>query len=332
MHFKNLLNIANAVLFANIFNKKTPINIMWRITNKCNYRCSYCEIWRERHKDLNTNQILSLIDQMTECGTQRIGFVGGEAFLRRDFEQIVDYVKEKGIYVTLVSNGSLVSSNIRIVKKLDCLVLSFDGRKGNHEKGRCRGSFDNVIKAFKICKKNKIKLITITVLNKYNLNDIDYVLDMARKYRFKSNFHLLQGKADCYPSNNQYKNAINYLIKRKKNGAPILSSLKTLKFLKDWSDYKKFITRRNPNKFKCWGGELIFNIDTDGKIAACDILTHMLKNNPSCIDLGFEKAFKLVRKNGCKACTCAQYIDYNYMFSLSPSVIFDWIKFIFNRR
>ena len=328
MKLLNTINTAKSVLLAHLLNKKTPINIMWRITNKCNSRCSYCGIWKKKQKELTTKQIFSLINEMKKCGTQRIGFVGGEAFLRDDFEQIVDYVKSKGIYTTLVSNGCFVPKNMKIVKKLDYLVLSFDGKKENHEKGRIKGSFDKVIKAFNACKKNNVKVLTNTVLNKYNLTDIDYILDSAKKYGFKCTFNLLQGGGDVYPSNEEYRRAINHLIKRKKQGAPIVLSIKAMKFLRKWPDYRKFMAKKEVKGFKCWAGQLIFNIDTDGKIAACDIMTHILKNNPNCVKLGFEKAYKLVSKNECKACTCSHVIEYNYMFSLSPSVIFDWGKIV----
>jgi len=332
LKFNNVLKIGKGIVLAHLFNKKTPINIMWRITNKCNSKCSYCGIWKKKQKELTTGQIFSLIDEMVKCGTQRIGFVGGEALLRNDFEQIVDYVKKKGIYVTLVSNGCLVPSNMDIVRKLDYLVLSFDGKKENHEKGRIKGSFDNIIKSFEICKKNNIKILTNTVLNKYNLDDVDYILDTAKKYGFTCTFNLLQGESDCYPSGEEYRRTMAHLIKRKKEGAPIVLSLKVMNFLKNWQDYKKFVTKTKVQGFKCWAGKLIFNIDTDGKIAACDILTHMKKNNPSCVRLGFKNAYGSVKTDGCKACTCAHVIEYNYMFSLKPKVILGWGKLILRKR
>ena len=332
MYLRKTLNFAKAISLASLYNKKTPINVMWRITNRCNSQCSYCGIWKRKQKELTTEEIISLIDQMAQCGTQRIGFVGGEAFLREDFEQIVDHVKCKGIYVTLVSNGILVPKNMHIVKKLDYLALSFDGRKTNHERGRSKGSFDGVMKAFNACKKNNIKVLTITVLNKYNLGDIDYVLSVAQQYCLMCNFHVLLGGEDCYPTDDQYRKAFDYLIKKKKEGAPILLSSKAMRFLREWPDYKKFVTKREIKGYKCWAGKLIFNVDSDGTIAGCDILTHIVKNNPSCIKLGFEKAYKSVKTYGCEACTCAPFIEYNYMFSLRPSVILDWGKIIFGRR
>ena len=214
---------------------------------------------------------------------------------------------------------------------MDYLIISFDGKKQNHEKGRSKGSFKKVMRAFEECKNNNIKVLTNTVLNKYNLNDIDYILDTVKRYGFMSTFNLLQGVSDYYPSDTQYERVLTHLIKQKKQGAPIVLSLKTMNFLRNWSDYKEFTKQKEIKGFNCWAGELICNIDTDGKIAACDILTHRQINNPDCLELGFEKAFRSITKKGCKACTCSHVIEYNYMLSLNLSVIVDWGKLIFKR-
>jgi MoaA/NifB/PqqE/SkfB family radical SAM enzyme len=331
MNLRNALGFFNSVASARVLNKRVPINIMWRLTNRCNSNCKYCSIKVRRQPELNRAQIFSLISQMANCGTKRIGFVGGEALLRPDFEQIVDKVRETGIYVTLVTNGSLVPEKIALLKKLDCLVISFDGTKANHERGRGKGSFSNVMKAFVLCQKNRIKVLSNTVLNKYNLEDIDFILDTAKRYGFKCTFNLLQS-SDCYPTDDSYRKALDLLIQKKKRGAPIVLSLKTMLFLRRWPDYKEFTTTTEVSGFKCWAGTLIFNIDTDGRIAACDVLSNRLKNNPSCIELGFEQAYQRVQTAQCKACTCAHVIEYNYIFSLHPSVMWDWAKLVFIER
>jgi len=219
MRIRKALDMAGTVVHARLFNRKKPINIMWRLTNKCNSKCSYCHIYSRKQKELTTEKVLKIIDQMKELGTQRIGFVGGEVLLRKDFELILDYVQNKGIYTTLVSNGHIVPENINIIKKLDCLVLSFDGRKRNHENGRMKGSYAHLFRAFKSCKNNNIKVLTNTVLSRYNLEDIDYILEIAGKYGFNCTFNVLQG-GDCYPSNEDYQRTFDHLIARKKKRSP----------------------------------------------------------------------------------------------------------------
>lgn len=327
----NLVKIGKSVLLYHLFRIKTPINVMWRITNRCNSKCSYCHIYNRKQKELKTSQILKIIDDMKKCGVQRIGFVGGEALLRDDFEKIIDHVKNKNIYVTLVTNGTLIKDHIDIIKKLDYVVISFDGKLKNHDKGRKKGSYYKVIETFDICRDNNIKVMTNTVLNKYNINDIDFILDTVKEYGFNATFNLLQGDSDSYPSHCDYVKSLNYLIKKKKEGYPIILSFKTLEFLKKWKDHKKFMSYDKIKRFRCYAGKLIYNIDTDGKIAACDIMSNIKKDNPNVLDLGFKKAYRKVKNYGCKACTCAHVIEYNHMFSFDLKTIYQWGKMIFRK-
>jgi MoaA/NifB/PqqE/SkfB family radical SAM enzyme len=329
MKLENALSVFKSIAFANLLNEKVPANVMWRITNRCNSQCEYCGISTRKQKELSTAQIMSLIDQMAAAGAQRIGFVGGEALLREDFADVLDYVKSKDIYVTLVSNGYLIPQKIDIAKRLDCLVLSFDGRKENHERNREKGAFDKVMKAIKAARKNGINLLSNTVLTKYNLDDIDFVLDTAKKYGFYCTFNLVQFAPDIVPKDKDYREAIRKLIREKKKGAPIVLSYRTLNFLLEWTDFKKFVSEKKVTGFRCLAGKLICNIDTDGRIAPCDILSHVNKTlNPSCVELGFAKAFHTMQEPPCKACTCTHVIEYNYMFSFHLDVIWDWLKVV----
>jgi len=327
MNLMNLGRVGLSVLEARLFNKRRPVNVMWRITNKCNSNCSYCNIYNRNQQELSTVQIMRIIGQLSDAGTRRIGFVGGEALLRKDFGDIVDCAKSKNILVTLVTNGYLVPDCPEVVKKLDYLIISFDGRAENHEKNRPQGSHRKVINAFDYCKKHKIKVLTNTVINKNNLNDLKYIVDTVNQYGMNATFNVLQG-SDEYPSQSEYNAALKELLHLKRSGAPIVLSENALKFLLDWQDYTVFFSNRNFPGFKCWAGELIFNIDTDGTIAACDIMTHLGKDNPNVLEMGIQNAIKKVGKNGCKACTCSHIIEYSFMFSMKFRVISDWMRMV----
>ena len=47
--------------------------------------------------------------------------------VREDIGKIVNYAKEKGIWVGINSNGSFVPAKINEIDKANLLVLSFDG-------------------------------------------------------------------------------------------------------------------------------------------------------------------------------------------------------------
>ena len=330
---KNIYNIGKAALLANLFNKRTPINVMISVTNKCPSRCKYCNIPLRKQKEMKTEDFFSLFDQLAKLGTQRIALWGGEPLVRDDIGEIINYAKKKGFYVTLDSNGYLIPQKIDEIKNLDLLILSLDGNKETHDKNREEGSHEKVIKALEVATK-KLPIWTVTVLTKNNLKSVDYILDLAKRMKFYTTFQVLHhndkidGDADSMlPSNEDYKGVIRKLIKAKKKGEPIVSSISYLKYLLKWQDYSLY--RRLKNKkgdIPCWAGKLFCNVDTDGKVYPC---VGLIENVDSLnfLDVGFKKAFDKIKNIKCSACTASCLIEFNMMFSLYPSVIWNWMKY-----
>lgn len=334
MNFKNLLYMGNSTLMANLVNKKTPLNVMISVTNRCPSRCKYCGIPLRKQKELTTEQMFSLLDQLSDLGTQRIGLWGGEPLVRSDIGKIIDYAKNKGMFVTLDSNGYLIPQKIDQLKNLDVLILSIDGRKEVHDKNREKGSHKKVIKALEIATK-KMPVWTVTVLTKHNLNEIDYILDLAEKMNFYTTFQILHHSPSIagdtkplLPSSEEYKDAIKKLIEAKRNGAPIVSTVKYLKQLLKWQDYEKsYRIEEQRGDIPCWAGKLFCNVDTDGKVYPCACLIGQTKAL-NFLDVGFKKAFDNISSVKCSACTASCLIEFNLMFSLHFDVIYNWMKYI----
>ncbi len=90
--FKTILPIV-----ASRFGKKTPLEVMYRITTRCNLRCKYCGIWRQKPKEMNTEQIKTAIKEFADAGTINWAFTGGEPLLRRDLGELINFANDKGI-------------------------------------------------------------------------------------------------------------------------------------------------------------------------------------------------------------------------------------------
>ncbi|MBQ7560293.1 MAG: radical SAM protein [Synergistaceae bacterium] len=92
----------------------------WAITGKCNYKCRHCYM---SAPEINAYQaphenIMKIIDQLSECGVMSVSLTGGEPLLRDDFLEIADSLTEHGIIIAhIYSNGSLV--NEKILGELD---------------------------------------------------------------------------------------------------------------------------------------------------------------------------------------------------------------------
>lgn len=327
MYLINTLNFAKAVLLANFFNRKTPVNVMWRITNRCNSKCKYCNIPLRKQKEPTTEQILNLIDQMKQAGTQRIGFVGGEPLVREDIGKIMDYCHEKQIYTTLVSNGYLVPQKIDLIRRVGYLVVSFDGPKEVHDNNREKGSYEKALSALKIAPKF-VHVMSHTVITRNNLDCVDFILNLGLRYNFQTFFNLIQHEEKFMPTKKNYQKTIKKLINRKKQGFPVVNTLSSLRYLLSWEDFKqptiKEVKREYP---KCWGGKLFCDIDTDGTISPCCYTEG--KDTLNVYKYGFDKAFQTMKEPHCKSCaTFTNLIEYNFVCSLNLSTIFEWMKVV----
>ena len=112
----------------------------WSITGHCNYRCKHCYMSAPDAKfgELSHEEIMSIVQQLIDCGVREVSLTGGEPLVRKDFMEIVDALLAGGIHIcTIYSNGKLVTDQL-----LDQLAergihpefnMSYDGTEGWHD-------------------------------------------------------------------------------------------------------------------------------------------------------------------------------------------------------
>lgn len=331
MRMKNITRMGCGVMRNGILGQKTPLNVMYSVTDRCLSNCGYCNIPARKKKELTTSQVFNLVDQISLAGCQRLGLWGGEPLVRDDIGEIVDYAKKKGLFVTLDSNGYLIPGKLNELRNLDHLILAFDGPEQAHDLNREPGSFQKVMAAIEAVS-GKMPLWTITVLTKHNLDKIDFILDKAREYGFLATFQLLHHNSilgrnhDLFlPDNVSCGKAVEKLIAEKKKGAPIASSLKYLYHILRWGDYKNPVSPKEINSLKCQAGRLYCNIDTDGFVYPCSLLVDKM-GSLNFLETGFKKAFESLEQDFCKGCMASCFTEYNYLYSLDISVIIGWLE------
>ena len=110
-------------------------------------------------------------------------------------------------------------------------------------------------------------------------------------------------------------------MEQKKNKAHVANSMEGLRhlyYVYDWPKYKKHI--------KCFAPDLHVYVDTNGDVYPCFHVQEQIKNPLNCTEIGFKNAYNQLKKLSCYGCWSWSTVEFNLLFSLSPSAIFNTIK------
>lgn len=152
------------------------------ILEHCNYKCRYC------FSHFNTKSILSIkewkeiVDNISSSiSVRRFNIAGGEPLLYPQIDELIEYIKSKGIDVSIITNGILLNEYFieRHAENLETIGISMDSLLGDTlKKLNCKTVKDEMLdreKLFNIAQKIKdsnIKLKVNTVVTKENYKEI----------------------------------------------------------------------------------------------------------------------------------------------------------------
>jgi MoaA/NifB/PqqE/SkfB family radical SAM enzyme len=85
------------------------IKIEWNLGKRCNYDCSYCpsSIHDNTSPHTNIKVLKNTVDKLMELGKPiRISLTGGEPCVHPNVEKLIEYIKEKDIWLSITTNGT----------------------------------------------------------------------------------------------------------------------------------------------------------------------------------------------------------------------------------
>ena len=83
------------------------------LTYRCNLHCTHCYCPpSERSEEFTTEEWISIIDGMADMGCLFLLLTGGDPLLRKDFAEIYRHAKQRGMLVTVFTNGTLIDEKI----------------------------------------------------------------------------------------------------------------------------------------------------------------------------------------------------------------------------
>jgi radical SAM protein with 4Fe4S-binding SPASM domain len=167
-----------------LLTKIRPNCAVWEITLRCNSKCIHCgsNAGYSRSDELATDEALSLVSQLRECGYKGVALMGGEPLLREDWFEIGKEIKRQKMQLSIITNGILLKHYLKEVQylKADSITLSLDGGSAKtHDYLRgYKGSFNNTLNLIEILKQLDLPVSIITTVNKINISELDLIKEI----------------------------------------------------------------------------------------------------------------------------------------------------------
>src|SRR5690348_741536 len=72
-----------------------PLYAVWEVTLRCDLSCRHCSsrAGRARPDELTTAEALNLVEQLADLGVLEVTLIGGEAYLREDWTEIIAAIR-----------------------------------------------------------------------------------------------------------------------------------------------------------------------------------------------------------------------------------------------
>ena len=157
-----------------------PKYCVWEITRTCNMKCLHCASsindGRSGNDELSLTEAMRLCGDLAALGCEKVVLSGGEALLRKDWDEIARKLVSLGINVSLISNGYVIDQRLaRNIKGagLCRVALSLDGTESTHNYVRGKDdSYGRVLKAVSYLKAEQMPVNVVTHINRMNLPEL----------------------------------------------------------------------------------------------------------------------------------------------------------------
>ncbi|HDH81678.1 MAG TPA: radical SAM protein, partial [Thermoplasmatales archaeon] len=168
------------------FTSGAPYQIVWDVTYACNLHCKHCyatagKPWKD---ELTTEEAKRAIDIFDRAGVTIIAFSGGEPLVRPDIMELARYATDKGIYVAMATNGTLITKEKAKEMKeagVQFVQISLDGidAKTHDEFRGVKGAFDKTVQGIKNAVAEGFFVEISTTVTRYNYKQLPDIIQFG---------------------------------------------------------------------------------------------------------------------------------------------------------
>lgn len=161
-----------------------PIYAVWETTLKCDLACRHCgsRAGRERPDELDTALCLDLVAQMARLGVLEVTVIGGEAYLRPDWLEIIAAIRAAGMQCTMTTGGRGMTPERAAAAAragLQSASVSIDGNEATHDRLRgVAGSHRAALEAARNLRAAGVHVSVNTQINRLSVGELPDILEV----------------------------------------------------------------------------------------------------------------------------------------------------------
>ena len=165
-----------------------PETVHLAITWRCGNKCWDCYI--ERHKDqikreMNTKELLKVIDKISDFGVFQIAVGGGEPLIRDDIEEILSHASHKALTIHLTSGRHDISDELLTILGRYLTVLQIGIR--NEELLKPQGKdVENLCRIADFMKKANTVIGANVIVDTYCIEHFDVMINTLEMIGFQT--------------------------------------------------------------------------------------------------------------------------------------------------
>ena len=261
-----------------MLNLKSPISVVWEITNNCNFKCPHCRAYEEFTVD-DEQMENKIIDELIKNDILTVNISGGEPLLNPRIFEIIQRLSNANMYVGISTNGWLYKEKRKKLLEagLKFIQVSLDGDKMLHEKFRgVEGSYERAVDTLKQAKKDGLFTQMNVTITSENLKTLEWNYNKALEIGVDKILYrrvVSAGKAVendyIIPNKKEYIDTIQKLIKLDNSKLIVAVDDQIIYAIKDIE---------SDEKLGCAAGIKIVGISSNGDIYPCIFLREKLGN------------------------------------------------------
>jgi radical SAM protein with 4Fe4S-binding SPASM domain len=249
-------------------------------TYRCNLACVHCYVNQpagsreERERELPTERLLALVDEIADEGCLELLFTGGEVLVRPDFELVYRHALARGLLVTVFTNGTLVTERLADLfaeARPLCVEISLYGasRETYERVTQVPGSFEKCRDGIRRLVERGVPLKLKTMALAWNAHELgamaEYAASLGLEFRYDAH---LNARVDCGADR-------NHELQIDGARAAALDRADPLRL----EELRRFclshvVPQRpedDPRVYSCGAGDISFTVDPYGRLQMCQL-------------------------------------------------------------